>query len=70
MNQQKRLVISFELLNAIVITLLDLPAKTSRNLLNRIEREVTPYPEQETKGSEVTTASPDVVKLEDMTTTV
>ena len=45
MNENKKLVISFELMNTIVVTLLDLPAKTSRLLLNRIEKEVTPYPE-------------------------
>lgn len=70
MNEDKKLVISFDLLNAVVVTLLDLPAKTSRNLLNRIEKEVTPYPEQEIKDSDVALASTDVVKLDDMTTTV
>lgn len=53
MNQQKRLVISFDLMNAITVILLDLPAKTSRLLLNRIEKEVTPYPEPEIKAPDV-----------------
>lgn len=67
MNQQKRLVISFDLLNEVVITLLDLPAKTSRNLLNRIEKEVSPYPEQEIKSGDI---QPAATGLEDITTTV
>lgn len=66
MDKDKKLVISFELMNTIVVTLLDLPAKTSRLLLNRIEKEVTPYPEQEIKSPDTQPAAPDVVKLEDI----
>lgn len=67
MGEDKKLVISFELMNTIVVTLLDLPAKTSRLLLNRIEKEVTPYPEKEIKSPDTQLAAPDVVKLEDIT---
>lgn len=54
-SNSKQFVIKFDLLDAIAALLLELPAKNSRLILNRIEKEVVPAQEPLPPAGEVVT---------------
>lgn len=61
MSNNTSLVVSLDLMNDIVSLLLELPAKNSRALLNRIEKEVVPHnPPVNNEGGDIVVPSKNI----------
>lgn len=61
MSNSTNLVVSLDLMNDIVSLLLELPAKNSRAILNRIEKEVVPYsPPVNNEGGDIVVPSKNI----------